>query len=187
MSKHVQCCCGAGTIGTVSIYGKAGRHYRINTTCVWRKHVARGHLVPIRIHIVVPHLFHQCFTSDNHDPFTCAMIPSSPLPMCISFMSIHDRWTPSQNPHLWMTHHGEWKRHTELFAQLPLVVIHRTNRATLVPLSEMFVLNDEHRYMWTITGIDYSQTDEHYVTYITCGTNCHGNVSVVVLQKWSEV
>jgi hypothetical protein len=163
MSKHAQCCCGARTIATISIYGKARQHYQINTTCVQRKLVARATSFQS---------FPTYFTNALHlTTITHSLVQQYPPPLCQCALHL---------------------RASMIDERCLKILIYKqptmgNGRDSQVSLSEMFVLNDEHHYTWTITGIDYSQTDAHYVTYIACGTNCHGNVSVVVPRKWSEV
>jgi hypothetical protein len=52
-----------------------------------------------------------------------------------------------------------------------------------VTISQTFVLNNRHRYIWKVIGI--SDVDKHYITYIAHGENTSGWVNIVVRREWS--
>jgi hypothetical protein len=72
------------------------------------------------------------------------------------------------------------ERHKVLVHEEP-TTMHRI--PVKVTLSQTFVLNNHHQYIWRVVGI--SDVDEHYVTYIAHEENNQGWVNIVVPRKWS--
>jgi hypothetical protein len=56
-----------------------------------------------------------------------------------------------------------------------------------ISLNQPFVLNDDHRYLWHMTGIDRSHTNQDYVMFMAQGLNNRGWTRVVILQEWTTV
>jgi hypothetical protein len=52
-----------------------------------------------------------------------------------------------------------------------------------VTLSQTFVINNEHQYIWRI--VEVTDINNYYITYMVCGVNNQGWVNVVVPRKWA--
>ena len=81
------------------------------------------------------------------------------------------------NFHLWAVMLDE-NHHRILVYQEPTTML---GNPTPVSLSQTFVLNNNHRYIWKIVGVKHCDIDEHYITYVAHGVNNQASG-----QKWRK-
>ena len=125
------------------------------------------------------------------------------LPPSILFMTTQFRnngipsiMTATQIPDYEQFHHCFRCPHVQLQAYMRdqthrIIVVHEPPiwqwKHVQISLNQLFVLNDDHRYLWRLTGIDRSCTNQDYVMFMARGVNNHGWTRIVILREWTTV